>query len=109
MNFLDTRIRGGRNSWSKCKLLKYVQHIGTLTGKVSRNQETDPWYSRKTSMCTLPSTFLKGHVKRSMLFITLLIFEGLLQVFWEVSGDAHSLVVVGSGFSGSGSVKHKEP
>lgn len=41
--------------------------------------------------------------------ITLLIFEGLLQVFWEGSGDAHSLVVVGSGFSGSGSVKRKEP
>lgn len=41
--------------------------------------------------------------------ITLLIFEGLLQVLWEVSGDGHSFVVMGSGFSGSGSVNHKKP
>lgn len=41
--------------------------------------------------------------------ITLLIFEGLMQVFWEVSGDGHSFAVVNSGLSASGSIKQKNP
>lgn len=40
------------------------------------------------------------------LCITLLAFDGLLQVFCEGSGDGHS--EVGSGFSGSGSTSIKQ-
>lgn len=40
------------------------------------------------------------------LCITLLAFDGLLQVFCEVSGDGHS--EAGSGFSASGSTDIKQ-
>lgn len=72
---------------------------------MSRNHKLILGYSRKISRCALPSTFQNGHVQRSML---LLILKDFTRVFWEVSGDGHSFVVVGSRFSGSGSVKHKE-
>lgn len=48
----------------------------------------------------------RAHMRLHTLSITLLAFEGLLQVFCELSGDGHS--EVGSGFSGSGSIDIKQ-
>lgn len=88
-----------------------VYHIGTFNRKNVQKSQTDYLGTAQKSPGVLYHPLFRSGTftfKGQCVIITLLIFEGLLQVFWEVSGDGHSFVVVGSRFSGSGSVKHKE-
>lgn len=73
-----------------------------------QKSQIDTWVQQKNLQVRFTIHFSEWPCSKVNVVITLLIFEGLLQVFWEVSGDGHSFVVVGSRFSGSGSVKHKE-
>lgn len=57
-------------------------------------------------MHIIQDTRVQTHRHLHTLCITLLAFDGLLQVFCEGSGDGHS--EVGSGFSGSGSTNIKQ-
>lgn len=75
---------------------------------MSRNSQTDTWVQQKNLQVRFTIHSSEWLLPSKVNVITLLIFEGLLQVFWEVSGFGHSFVVVGLRFSGSGSVKHKE-
>lgn len=79
-----------------------AQHKSEKTGRVQRPQ-TDTWCGREKSVWCSTTSMRDQTWKVSV--VTLLVLEGL----WEVSGDGHSLVLVASVPSASGSVREKKP